>query len=515
MMNHLGKLFPDIFISSVGWTIIHSLWQGAIIALVFGSIMAVLKRSSSKLRYIVGVSVLILTVLITMITFVMVYSAEISGVVMQEAKIHNLAEMKDNSLLVSLKIYFEGNLPTVVILWFLGVIFFFFRFLSGLLYSRRLRNYNRNDVSEFWQEKLSEFCIRMKIKKQISIWESTLIKTPLVIGHLKPLILFPAGMMLGMSPEQVESLIIHELAHVLRSDYLMNLFQNIIDIVYFYHPGIKWISSEIRNERENCCDDITVLNTGNSFNYAKALVNVGQKSLNLVRNPALAAAGNSTRLFKRIRRLFNMRNNNFSFKDGILSFMLMSVFVISFVVCVNAAVKTDRTAEYMGDNLQKEKSVEKSNKMMRERLEKLKAKKAELLASEKNELLKIERQLAYLKKMGQEKRLQKLHAEHGKLKEESNLKKEKRLKKFEHLLKEEKLKMEEIEQEHLSLVKERKERKELKLLEEKVIKNKHLTVYKEYEKLLKNKKNLTEEEVKKLKQLEDHIKKIREESNLK
>ena len=104
----------------------------------------------------------------------------------------------------------------------------------------------------------------MKIKETVRI------HTPMTIGHLKPIIFFPVGLLAGIPVDQVEAIIAHELAHIMRRDYLINILQNFVDIFFFYHPGVHWISARIRAEMENCCDDIAVEVVGDSIKFAKA-----------------------------------------------------------------------------------------------------------------------------------------------------------------------------------------------------------------------------------------------------
>src|SRR5580693_5112634 len=129
---------------------------------------------------------------------------------------------------------------------------------------------------------------------------SALVQAPVVVGWLKPVVLVPVGALAGLPPEQIEALLAHELAHIRRHDYLVNILQSIAEALLFYHPAVWWISNHIRNERELCCDDVAVAISGDAFIYARALVDLEQyRPAHL--NPALAANGGSLR--ERIGRL--------------------------------------------------------------------------------------------------------------------------------------------------------------------------------------------------------------------
>ena len=124
---------------------------------------------------------------------------------------------------------------------------------------------------------------------------------PVVIGYLRPVILVPVGMLAGMPAAQVEAILLHELAHVRRRDYLANLLQTVGEGFLFYHPAIWWISSVIRSERENCCDDLVVEASGDAREYAAALAALEHTRLAADRaalargRPARSAAGQSAR----------------------------------------------------------------------------------------------------------------------------------------------------------------------------------------------------------------------------
>src|SRR6185437_12084034 len=127
---------------------------------------------------------------------------------------------------------------------------------------------------------------------------------PVVLGHFRPVILVPLGFLAGLLPDQVEAILLHELAHIRRSDYLMNVCQRVIEALLFYHPAVWWISQVIRAERENCCDDMVVDLRGDAHAYAEALTTLEHSRLEQhwpTRRTAVASTGGN--LVKRIKRL--------------------------------------------------------------------------------------------------------------------------------------------------------------------------------------------------------------------
>jgi hypothetical protein len=144
---------------------------------------------------------------------------------------------------------------------------------------------------------------RLHISRAITLLESTLVEVPTVIGWLKPVVLLPASALGALSPSQLEAILAHELAHIRRHDYLVNLLQTLVETLLFYHPAVWWLSRRIRIERENCCDDLAVSLCGDPVAYANALADL--ESLRSETTPthhiALAATGGS--LLHRVRRL--------------------------------------------------------------------------------------------------------------------------------------------------------------------------------------------------------------------
>jgi len=174
--------------------------------------------------------------------------------------------------------------------------------------------------------------------------ESSRIHTPMTIGHLKPIIFFPLGLLSSIPTDQVEAILAHELAHILRRDYLINILQNFVDIFFFYHPGIRWLSARIRAERENCCDDVAVGVVGDSIKFAHALANIQVWS---TKQPALAmsASGRKDKLFHRIRRVTKMKKKETRSSEGLVGACVLGLFlVIAGIAASASSMGPDSTA---------------------------------------------------------------------------------------------------------------------------------------------------------------------------
>ena len=343
-MNFPDLFSTDEFVHALGWTILHSIWQIAIIAFLLGFALLFMKRSSSSVRYYASVFAMILVIIISIVTFANEYSNNpVEKLVNQEFQLSQIEQEYaeavisdtnshwESTFVGRFRTYFDENLPLIVVIWNLIVLVLLLKTIGGLAYSQRLKSYKTSLLSELWESKLTELSNKLGIKRSIQILESSILKVPVVIGYFKPVILIPLGVASGLSYEQVEAILAHELAHIKRNDYLVNIFQSIVEVLFFYHPAIWWISKNIRNERENACDDIAILANINRKALAEALTNL--EVLNHKKTMlALAFLGNKTSLLKRVKRILNPQKTKITMTEGFISIciLLASLSIMSF-----------------------------------------------------------------------------------------------------------------------------------------------------------------------------------------
>ncbi|MCW5982613.1 MAG: GWxTD domain-containing protein [Bryobacteraceae bacterium] len=288
---------------TLGWTLVHTLWQGAAIALALAAALWLLK--SSRARYAAACATLLAVLAGFGLTFALLLPpAPLSGVTIRTPFFDPLAESYQTTHPAA----WEGSagkvadavLPWLGPCWLLGIAVFHLRMLAGWRQARRLRDAGVCGAPAGWQRRLDGLRERIRLARPVALLESCLAETPVVIGHLRPVILTPIGLLAGMPAAQVEAILLHELAHVRRHDYLVNLLQACAESLLFYHPAAWWISGVIRQEREHCCDDFAAAVHPNRREYAEALVALEQSRC-AASNAAPAASGGS--LVKRVRRL--------------------------------------------------------------------------------------------------------------------------------------------------------------------------------------------------------------------
>lgn len=301
-MNALGFLAQQPVIHSIGWTLIHFLWQGAALAGLFALVTHALRGHSANARYLVGVATLVLMAVAPVVTLLFVHGAQpwLVAPVEQTAgwSFAAIGEVADAGFAAAS----AAVMPWLVVAWFSGVLALAVRLCAGWW---RIQGLRRNGVqpAPSWVVALvTRLADDLRVPVRVQVLMSTLIDAPTVIGWLRPVILLPASVVTGLSPQQLEMVLAHELGHIRRFDYLVNLIQVMIGTLLFYHPAVAWVSDRVRIERENCCDDIVIAHTTDPVAYARALAALEAGRGDRVAGLAMAATGGS--LLGRIRRMF-------------------------------------------------------------------------------------------------------------------------------------------------------------------------------------------------------------------
>jgi len=280
----------------------HFLWQGALLALVPA---LALMFPSPRVRYAAACVALFAMPAVFAITFAISIPQPFTNVP-PVTELHPFAPVSASGAHAWTQPFnFAQSMRWFVPFWLIGVALFYLRTLGSWLAVQRLRRNSSTPAPAIWRRRLDELAARLGIRRAIALLGSELVDVPVVAGILRPAIFVPAALFTGMPAEQLEYLLIHELAHIRRFDYAVNLFQKAVEGLLFYHPAVWWVSRILRTERENCCDDAVVAIRGNARTYARILASLEQSRT----AQALAASGGN--LAKRVLRLLN-RPQNFS-----------------------------------------------------------------------------------------------------------------------------------------------------------------------------------------------------------
>ena len=313
---------------ALGWALIHFLWQGAALAVLLGVVLAITRSTAARTRYALSTVTLVAMLVSPIVTVARLYQpaavATIPSIqppsvsdavpVGQPAPhraapapsvgvvITNAATQPGGPEVVELSAWLEPALPWLVVAWIGGVLLLSVRLAHGWIAARRLRTNGTRSVPVALQGVLVRLVARLRVNRPVRLLESLLVEVPAVIGWLRPVILVPTSALTGLTPQQLEVLLAHELAHVRRHDYLVNVIQCVIETLLFYHPAVWWVSRRVRDEREHCCDDLAVQVCGDPELYVSALVGM-ERIRSAAPRLALAATGGGGSLLHRVRRL--------------------------------------------------------------------------------------------------------------------------------------------------------------------------------------------------------------------
>ena len=315
-MSALGALTSQPLAERLGWVLVHSIWQGALVAVVFGLLRLGSRRWSANIRYLTACSALVILASAPIATAVYgpIHFVPRSGMYISLNRAPGIASTPGAQAQFGIpefgaraRIWLQDRcrslerwLPTIVTAWVLGVMLLSCRWLQGCWWLRRVRKVDVKPLDPHWMAVLEYLKCRLDIRRSVGLVQSALADVPMVVGWLKPVILVPASTLAGLSPDQLEAILAHELAHVRRYDYLVNSLQVLLETLLFYHPAVWWISRCIREEREHCCDDLVLRLSTDRLLYARALFRLEELRGTSARL-AFAASGGS--LLQRIRRL--------------------------------------------------------------------------------------------------------------------------------------------------------------------------------------------------------------------
>jgi len=345
----LNQYISDHAVRAICWTLIHSLWIGVIAAALAGLVIVATKKATANLRYRLLCGILMLFVLVTGLTFfieldksastatVITLSSNMAGqTIITTTNAYVTIDGFDYTRVIS---FFDQYSTWIFAVWLLCFMFKSVKLTRELLYVKRVRSVGVLDIGTEWKDKVAILSQKLGMVRGVGIKESKLINVPVTVGYLKPIILLPAGMILQLSLEQIESVIYHELAHILRRDYLVNIMQSVVETVFFFNPAIWWISALIREERETCCDDIVLAHVPQKRSYLEALM-IFQEYESDKSSYAMALSMRKNQLMKRLRRMVSHENQKLSAAEKVVLLSgMMLLFLFMFVPRANSQVR--------------------------------------------------------------------------------------------------------------------------------------------------------------------------------
>ena len=323
---------------ALGWTLLHFCWQGALVALILACVLSLLSRRSAQPRYLAACCALTLIVALPLVTFTRLITAPSAGAhttftfTLSSTIVNPSLATPSAPLIQRIAATLDRAMPTLLTLWFAGVLLLLARLSIGLVVARRMKSAATQPPPHDLLHTFRHLARRIGVSRPVRLLNSTLVQVPTVIGWLRPVVLVPIGCLTGLSSAPIEAILAHELAHVRRHDYLISVLQSIVEALLFYHPAVWWISRQIRREREHCCDDLAVTITGDALTYARALSLLEEHRSTL---PALTLGANGGILTMRIKRLLAPTQN--PAVSQLAALALLGIVIAAAATCITTA----------------------------------------------------------------------------------------------------------------------------------------------------------------------------------
>ncbi|HEY0680646.1 MAG TPA: M56 family metallopeptidase [Chitinophagaceae bacterium] len=318
----MALLGQSAFLKALGWALLNSIWQMAALWVIYLILTASRRKLTADLKH--SISILLLGAGSVWFAFTL------AGKYFDYSESPTLVAASGEDTLtgiIGLSLQnLESALPYLSSVYLGAIIILFFRFVLQYRYTKHVSTHAIHKLQPKYRMYVQQIAARMGIKKEIRVWLSEIVDTPMTIGFWKPVILMPIASVNGLSVQQVEAILLHELAHISRNDYLVNIMITSIDIILFFNPFSRLFIRTIKRERENSCDDLVLQFQYNAHAYASALLMIEQRRMMKV-SLAMAATGKNNRmLLDRVKRILNQpvstRYNNRMVAHLFAGFML-------------------------------------------------------------------------------------------------------------------------------------------------------------------------------------------------
>lgn len=322
----MQPVFHSVFLQALGFAIANSLWQTALVWLMFVCVNNLVSFSASvKYRLAVAAQFTgFAWFLLTLQFYYSQYSVALqhSPVVSTAVQSVLSANTDFSSRLISVMLKAEQFLPYVSMAYLLLMVFLSIRWFLGYRQTQMIRRNGLQRIPANWRLFIKRIAAQLGIKKEIRLYLSDAVTTPLTVGFFKPIILIPIASINHLSTDQLEAVLLHEMAHIKRYDYLLNIILSVVELTLFFNPFTQLLSKSIRKERENSCDDWVLQFKYNATVYAEALLRIAY--LQTAPAFAMAASGKKNDLLVRIKRMIDKKDNRFSYRKQLLAFFIVT-----------------------------------------------------------------------------------------------------------------------------------------------------------------------------------------------
>jgi len=331
------EYIPEPFVNALAWSILHSFWQIAVIALLWRVSIFFARKAPALVRQNLSIFALLTIPVVFIITFLKQYNiyntvqriafVEFEGVGMQSLK--GLSSLyilqKENTSFTNL---LEGYSSYIFWIYLAGIVLMSFYFVISYSKLFRVKTRNLNQIPDAWLQTVSSARISSGISKKISVYLSQNVTVPLVAGFFKPVVLLPFAISASLSIQEVENILLHEFYHIRCKDHYVNAMQYVLEILFFYHPCTWWVSQTLRSQRESKVDEWVVKQTNKPLEYAQTLLYLEEKRQSSLQ-PVLAASSSKNTLLTRIKNIMHMKTRSFNPGQKIAAILVIAAATIS------------------------------------------------------------------------------------------------------------------------------------------------------------------------------------------
>ncbi len=310
----MSLAFQHIF-NALGWALLHFVWQGLLIALLLAVSLYLFGPAQARARYAMAYIALLACIGLPVREFFLrMNETHVSKGInaLSEVPVH--LGFDTSSAWMGIFAWIELHLSDMVGVWLICVAALAIRMCMGLLWISAYTQPDRSTSNSLWQSRIDQMSKKFLIRSQVIFRVVDDLKGPVTVGIVRPMILLPSAVLTGMPTDLLEMLVAHEMAHIKRHDYLLNLIQSLIEIILFYHPAVWWISRQIRNNREEIADDLAARVTGEPRRLALALSELANFQFI---TPQLAQAAHGGNLMYRIKRLVKPEKRPFNWRSAL------------------------------------------------------------------------------------------------------------------------------------------------------------------------------------------------------
>lgn len=321
-------LSQSAFLQALGYAIAGSLWQAALLWLLVAGISGVFKFSA-QVKYKMAMAAQFGAFVWFVVTLQFYYTkcseaiALIKSAGLNNANtfVYQPGTQTFTATLMAVMLKAEKLLPYLSVAYIALLVVLAIRWINGYRQTTIIKTQGLQKIDVEWRLFVKKIAGMLNIKHPVSIYVSELVKSPLTVGFLKPLILIPLASINNLTTYQLEAVILHELAHIKRADYLVNIILSIIEISLFFNPFIQLLGKITKRERENSCDDWVLQFQYDASAYAEALLRIAY-----MQQPALAmsAAGKDADLLTRVKRMLNQKQKSFQYRNRLLALVLIT-----------------------------------------------------------------------------------------------------------------------------------------------------------------------------------------------